>query len=367
MRILLSLILFILSTLIAHALEVDEKLTMRVLKLSETRKTMLVNRGTEDGLADGDHAKFYVSSGVVARGVIVKISPSRSVWSIYRLVNADQVVTDSVMSLKITPPVKLTMDESKMIVQEDTPVELNNADPQKLGIPMAEGAEDLPEGMTLESRENALRAEIAALQNAQPKNIRGRNLELWAGLSMQSLGVQTSDDSPTVNTFPGNDSRVQLSANLEYYYKNEKEWWSRFSPYGFVNIHNRMNSAFQGSKQTESITEFGGGINYHPWAMPSTINEFIGFMGFGFGLGQISSIYEPGAENPGGPTDEATGSSISYSIGGGFKFYTATGWGARVIFDYYTRGDTLTESLGNTTWTRTASGPRLLVGMGYRW
>lgn len=366
MRLLLILSL-LLSSLTVSALEVDEKLTLRVLKLSDTRKTMLVNRGTEDGLTEGDHAKFYVSSGVVARGVIVKISPSRSVWSIYRLVSADQVVSDTVMSLKITPPVKLTMDESKMIVQEDTPLELSSSDPQRLGIPLAEGAEDLPQGMDMNSRENAMRSELSALQNSLPKNIKNRNVELWSGLSMQSLGSQSSDDSPTVNSFPGNDSRVQLSANLEYYHKNEKEWWSRFSPFAFVNIQNRMNAAFQGSKQSESLTEFGGGVNFHPWAMPSTINEFIGFLSFSFGVGQVSSVYEPGAENPNGPVEEAIGTSISYAIGGGFKFYTAKGWGARIILDYYMRGDTLAETLGNTTWTRTSAGPRLLVGMGYRW
>ena len=46
------------------ALEIDEKLTTRVVDISESRKTILINRGIEDGLAIGDHAKFFVSTGL---------------------------------------------------------------------------------------------------------------------------------------------------------------------------------------------------------------------------------------------------------------------------------------------------------------
>jgi hypothetical protein len=363
MKYFLSVFFFVSSLSLVHALEVDEKLTMRVLRLSDTRKTMLVNRGTEDGLAEGDHAKFYVSTGVVARAVIVKVSPSRSVWSIYRLVNADLVVADTVMSLKITPPVKITQDETKMIVQEDTPVRLSSNDPAQLGIPLAEGAEDLPKGMELGANPMS-QNDLMSMQ--APRSIKDRNIEIWSGLSVSSLGSTTTNDTPAADSFTGADSRTQVSINMEYYFRDEKEWWSRFSPYGFVNIHNRVLSAFQGSKQSESITEFGGGLNYHPWTMPSVVNEFIGFLGFSFGMGQVQSTYEPGAENPGAPAQQATGSSIGYSVGGGFKFYTSKGWGARAILDYYMRNDSMTEET-EVGWTRSVSGPRLWVGLGYRW
>ena len=114
-------VFFTLFSLNAFALEVDEKLTTRIVRTSETRKTLMINRGTEDGLVEGDHAKFIVTAGIVARGVCIKVSPSRSVWSVYRLVNADFIVNDSVMTLKITPPVKITKDETKAIVEEDIP------------------------------------------------------------------------------------------------------------------------------------------------------------------------------------------------------------------------------------------------------
>lgn len=349
----------------SFALEVDEKLTMRVMKLSETRKTMLVNRGTEDGLAEGDHAKFYVSSGVVARGVCIKVSPSRSVWSIYRLVNADQVVADAVMSLKITPPVKVTQDETKMIVQEDVPTEVTPADPTSVGIPLADGANDLPQGVDPNSSEASARAELMALQNMGPGNIREKNLELWAAISISSLGSKTENDTPATNSYTGADARTQVSLTGEYYFTDEKQWWSRFSPFGFVSIQNRSLMAYQGSKQTDASTEFGGGLNFHPWTKPSVVNDFIPFLSFSLAMGSVKSTYEPGDENNGAPAQTAQGSTMAYALGGGFKFYTNKGWGARAILDYYTRTDSMKED--TLTWTRSVSGPRLWVGLGYRW
>lgn len=137
-------------TINAFALQVDEKLTLRVLKVSESGKTILINRGVEDGLVKGDHAKFFMTIGVVARGVMIKGSPTRSVWSVYRIVNADEIKQDKVMKLKITPAVKITMDKSKSIVKDDIP-SIAKSDPRDLGIPLAEGADDLQEELNQQS------------------------------------------------------------------------------------------------------------------------------------------------------------------------------------------------------------------------
>ena len=88
----------------AWALDIDEKLTLRLLKLSKTRKTILINRGIEDGLAVGDHAKFYLTTGLIARGVVVKTSPARSVWSLYRIIDPNFLFKEKVMNLKIATP-----------------------------------------------------------------------------------------------------------------------------------------------------------------------------------------------------------------------------------------------------------------------
>jgi hypothetical protein len=104
-----------------RALEIDEKLTLRFLKVSTTKKTVLINRGAEDGLVVGDHAKFYISSGIIARGVVEKVSPSRSIWSMYRLVEPNDVTEGKVLNLKIASPVKITTDSTKSIKEEAIP------------------------------------------------------------------------------------------------------------------------------------------------------------------------------------------------------------------------------------------------------
>ena len=50
------------------ALELDEKLTTRLLKVSKSKKTILLNRGLEDGLVVGDHASHYRYGGTGSGG-----------------------------------------------------------------------------------------------------------------------------------------------------------------------------------------------------------------------------------------------------------------------------------------------------------
>ena len=73
-------------------------------------------RGTDDGLEVDNHAKFYLTStGVVARAVVRKISPTRSVWAIYRLINESEINTGRVLQLKSVSAVKLSKDPTKML------------------------------------------------------------------------------------------------------------------------------------------------------------------------------------------------------------------------------------------------------------
>lgn len=343
------------------ALEIDERLTLRILNISDSKKTLLINRGTEDGLVEGNHAKFFVSAGVVARGVCVKVSPSRSVWSIYRLVNADFITKDTVMNLKAAAPVKISQDETRMVVQEDIPTQVNANDPASLGIPLAEGAQDLAPG-TIEGTEQISREELAALRAMGPGNLRDRNLEVWFGLNFSSLSSRT-DSGSSGSEFDGGDVQSQFTLGGEYYFKDERQWWARFSPFGFVTNQRKGALSFAGQESNESVTEFGGGLNWHPWDVPSVVNEFIPFFNFSLGFG--NAVSNVTASN--GDDIEARGSTFSRSIGGGLKFYTQRGFGARLVLDYYLRDDKLKEQNGNISWTRTNVGPRLWVGLGYRW
>ena len=50
---------------------------------------------------------------MIARAALVRVSPSRSVWSIYRFVDRDKIISEIAVTFKITESVKLTKDESK--------------------------------------------------------------------------------------------------------------------------------------------------------------------------------------------------------------------------------------------------------------
>jgi hypothetical protein len=346
----------------ALALEVDEKLTLRLLKTSETKKTLLINRGTEDGIVEGDHAKFFVSAGVVARGVCIKVSPARSVWSIYRLVNADFLITDSVMNLKITPAVRITNDESKMIVQEDTPSVVAQDDIESLGIPLAEGAKDLSASDQASLQGQSQTENMMALGLIEG-NIRQRNDEIVGLLALANLSGRTSTGGAT---YAGGDGLFLLQLAWEHYFKNEQEWWGRFSPILFYNVQRQQTLALQGSRQMTTLNEFGGGLNWHPWTPQSVANAFIPFLHFSMAMGNSSSTYEPGSENALATTVNQDGKTFGFAMGVGAKFYTMKGYGARLMLDYNSRTESFTDLTGAAA-KRTLSGLRIFSGFSYRW
>ncbi len=110
-----SLFIILVSSSTFAALDLDTKLIARVLGVSDSKRTLLVNRGREHGLALNQHAKISLPSGVVARAVVVRNAPSRSVWSVYRFYAKDSITAKTVYTFKISSPVSLTTDESKAI------------------------------------------------------------------------------------------------------------------------------------------------------------------------------------------------------------------------------------------------------------
>lgn len=352
----LALILLVLP-LAVMALEVDEKLTIRIVKTSETRKTVMINRGTEDGLIEGDHAKFVVTAGIVARGVIVKVSPTRSIWSIYRLVNADFIVNDAVMTIKITPPVKITKDESQALVQEDTPSRAKS--PTELGIPLADGAQDI-----VPAEEAA--AELKALtEGEEAPSLVERTREIIGVINISGLTAnsktETGDDS-----FNSTYSYHHIGLGGEWYAQKEREWYSRFSVTGFLNIMRLNAQAYNGAGVTNDLTEFSIGANWHPTKMPSMAMAFIPYFHFSANMGTIKSTYSPGANNIGGPEFASTGSTSGFSAGLGYKFFTVQGFGARALLDYYFRTEKYKEDDLLNVHSRVVGGPRLMLGISYR-
>lgn len=345
----------------AHALEVDEKLTVRIIRTSETRKTLMVNRGTEDGLVEGDHAKFIVTAGIVARGVCVKVSPTRSVWSIYRLVNADFIVNDSVMSIKITPPVKITKDESQAIVQEDTPTRASG-DPTQLGIPLADGAQDI----TPAGEDSVSQTDLKALEDDGPSIIPEKNVEVFGVLNISGLTANTKTDTGD-DSFNNSQSYHHIGLGGEMYPQREREWYSHFSLQANINLMRNNNQSYNGSGSTNDLTEFAFGVNWHPTKLPSTTMDFIPYFHLEFNVGSVKSTYKPGTEGN-GVTDElaANGGTQGFSAGFGYKFFTQRGFSARAILDYYMRTEKYEEDDATNTFNKTVGGPRFMIGLGYR-
>ena len=59
----------------------------------------------------------------MARAAVKKVSPTRTVWSIYRLVNEAEIDTGRALQLKIVSSVKLTSDSTRMFKVAPIPID----------------------------------------------------------------------------------------------------------------------------------------------------------------------------------------------------------------------------------------------------
>ncbi len=353
------LVCFLFSTA-AFSLEIDERLTMRIVKVSESKKTFLINRGIEDGIVKGDHAKFFLTIGVVARGVVVKVSPTRSVWSLYRLVNADYIRDDQVMRLKITAPVKITKDESKMLVADDSVVTVRGKDPRDLGIPLAEGAED-------ETAEDkiGLSGEMKELAGGvDPSTLSLRELNKEVFLSFHYSGTSfVTTPSEEDGESKGSQSSLVLNSGFELYVTDYKKWYSRFSLVAVLSLVRNGASTNRGDVIQENITEFGGGFNWYPLTRPSKVHKFIPFGSFQFLVGSAETSFEPSsALSSVAEAETSNAATFGYLFGGGVKYFTPRGYGAKVSLDYSIRGDSFAADTQQNKWVKTNSGPKITIG-----
>jgi len=357
MKNLLAFILFFI-TLNSYALEIDEKLTVRVIGVSNSKKTILVNRGVEDGLAVGDHAKFFVSVGVVSRGVVIKSAPTRTVWSLYRLVNKEFIREEQVLKLKITPAVKITKDDSKMLVKDDTRVEIAK-DPRDLGIPLADGADDLTRIEQGQGKSSDFAFDVSQV------DLLARNREIFGMLNYSSYTENTSPDDGNED-YTQDVTNIFLKAGGEWYFKTESQWYSRFSFLAHFALDRKVVMAHQGTTTKEEGSEFGFGVTFHPKTMPSKIHKIIPYLNYTLALGSVSGAYISGKDSLVSKENTADSSVFSHSVGFGGKYYTSQGIGARFELSYLLRGDASSEDTDGNSWVKTRSGPRFLFGLSYR-
>ncbi len=361
---LLAPILFCLLLAVdAHAvLEVDETITVRILKTSATKKTVLVNRGLEDGLVVDQHAKFFLTTGVIARGVVVQVAPSRSIWSIYRIIDADQIVDDRVLNIKISTPLRLTEDPSKAI--RVVPTTAVGSD-RITTIPLASGADDMPGDLSdIERGElESLGLDRSAILS-HGGGFSQRDWEVWslAHFNLLSGSFDQTDDTSGSTS----QSSIDFSLGAEMYFSTQNQYLRNVSLVGL--IHSRSQSSGDAVAVKNSWFEYGGGVNYHFYGDHMRPQNLVLFGTLTFGIGSVNS--EVTAQNSVGGDDSVTtqvdGSSSFFSLGLGSKFYLGNGFGMRALLDYYRTSETYNFEEGEQL-TRSLAGPRLQVGLSYRW
>lgn len=344
--------LFCFATYSSNALEIDEKLTVRVLGLSGSKKTLLTNRGLEDGLVVGDHAKFFLTTGVIARGVVIKASPGRSIWSVYRIINADKITTDKVMNIKISSPVKLTEDPSRAI----------RADDMSGTIPvMSRGkqTEPLPEVSAEEQ------SELSGMMDDQAPIVVGgissnKTLEVFGVLSLNSMSGTYEQGDAAGDSSVGN---VDLTLGFEKYFSTKGSFLENISIFGMIS--KRSSKSGLEVSTSSDWTEYGIGANWHFYNRPLSNNKPIGFITAAGGVGSATTEVEV-ASSTTASVDPLTGSSNFMLLGVGGKYYLRNGFGARLTLDYFRSGSTFEFDDSDESLTLSLSGIRFRVGMSYR-
>ncbi len=406
---------------LAHALDIDEKLTLRFLRVSSTKKTVLVNRGGEDGLVVGDHAKFFITAGVVARGVVEKVSPTRSVWSLYRIVDPTEIIEDKVLNLKIATPAKITDDPSKSLKDEPIPggSEMMNVGDEVGTSRTDEGLNSAKEMAMTDADEAELRDVSGEVDSKVSKKAKAK-VASKTRKSSEEMDVDSEEDldasaaeeeyrevkkdtkrkskreiedreSTYENTLPyfrstirsrtwevvgglnlnslwyetsntstaASATGIDLSLFVEKYFYNNNNFFKDFSLYGLLH-RTSLNAGT--SVDTNQYFEYGLGLNYHFYNKAYQANQFIGFGNFAIGAGSVSTE-TVSTTNSAVSTD--SGSNSFFSLGAGIKYYTSRAVGVRVMLDYYHSSES--RDLADLTTTDiNLSGLRFQLGVSYR-
>lgn len=375
-----------------HALEIDEKLTLRFLNVSASQKTVLINRGGEDGLVVGDHAKFFITAGVIARGVAEKVSPSRSVWSLYRIVDPTEIVKDKVLNLKIASPVKITEDPSKSLKEEPIP---GGTDSMSTEEAPAAGTTDTAEVVVSDDERDELKglgfeedADVAspsaASKSKTPAKLiskkgsakqttvmedetptyatnNSKTWEVWGTMYVNSLSGTVDSESETAESTSASASTIDFSGGIEKYFVNYNNFLKEFSILGF--LHKKSVESGDTIKSKTDWLEYGVGINYHFYNSAAAVNRLVGYGAVTVGKG-TATLESKTVTNGVGDESSVEGTNTFFSAGLGAKYILSNGFGIRGILDYYSSSESYEYE--TSTVTRSLAGPRIQFGLSYR-
>jgi len=334
-----------------HSLDLDEKLTLRILKLSDTKKTMLINRGSEDGLVAGDHAKFFTTEGVIARGLVEKVSPSRSIWSIYRMVNPEQLIEDTVINLKIATPLKVSTDASKSL--ESSPsseVPMN----EKMSLNTKSKANSQPNEESDELLEDVqVRPSTTKLNRTNSMQKSGGDYLRNNDSSMQrvrplSFDLYSMIDFKTTSTSNVTTTEIQTLTFLEKRFVHQFGILNRVALAGFLGFDTIKTS------ESESLIVVGVAPRFFLNKAPMTVGELSYSVQAKIGFGSASSS----------TTVENSSTSV-FNFGAGFMLESYMT--SRLSFKASLIYDTLSAktTVENVTATSSISGFNLNFGIGY--
>lgn len=365
----------------ASALDIDEKLTLRLLNVSGTQRTVLVNRGAEDGLVVGDHAKFFITAGVIARGVVEKVSPTRSVWSLYRIVDSNEIVKDKVLNIKISTPAKITDDPTKSlqekgVLEQGTDAVISSRGDEMMSL-SDEGAELSEFDQTAQEPAQRTRSK----KNVDPKiskiddipvassvtsygSLNNRSWEVFATAYVNSFSGETTSDTEA-STYDASDvksSQMSFTLGVEKYFLNTSGFFRNVSVFGFLN-KKTIESGSADLSTTSDWLDYGLGVNYHFYNRPDDVNALIGYGTASFGLGSVTDTTSMPVNGTMEET-ELSGSSNFFSVGVGMKYLMRNGVGMRAVLDYYTTNQEVT--IAEEVVTTKLSGPRIQIGLSYR-
>ena len=365
----------------ASALDIDEKLTLRLLNVSGTQRTVLVNRGAEDGLVVGDHAKFFITAGVIARGVVEKVSPTRSVWSLYRIVDSNEIVKDKVLNIKISTPAKITDDPTKSLQEKGVLEQGTDAVITSRGDEMMSLSDESAELTEFDQTAQEPAQRTRSKKNVDPKiskiddipvassvtsyaSMNDRSWEVFATAYVNSFSGETTSDTEA-STYEASDvksSQMSFTLGVEKYFLNTSGFIRNVSVFGFLN-KKTIEAGSSDVTTTSDWLDYGLGVNYHFYNRPNDVNALIGYVTASFGLGSVTDTTSLPVNGTMEET-ELSGSSNFFSVGVGMKYLMRNGVGMRAVLDYYTTNQEVT--IAEEVVTTKLSGPRIQIGLSYR-
>ena len=93
----------------------------------------------------------------------------------------------------------------------------------------------------------------------------------------------------------------------------------------------------------------------------------ISFANFSFGFGTSQDAFTVKTISDTTNTILYEGSSNFFSFGYGLKYFTFGGFGFKALAEYIRRGETYNLETEDVPFSKQVSGPRLQVGISYRW